>query len=513
MRISRKYGWVLCLTAELWGSCQNGEIPAEGPNTQKPLEIAAEIKGAETAKSKTVIDDFGSYDSGAGFSDGDQMGFYSMRDENGNENNGYVNLPTRYVAAENCFKNEALIVDYPNNFGYTFGYYPYRAGNADNIDIYRPDGTVEDLLIAGTSQLSGGRIYLSFVHAFSMLIIVPGTGFEQAAEEAANTVRVVLEYGVKASVVRNTATGTIGLALSQDDTAPKEFVAQRRTNVMYAQEGEVIPVCYSVILPNGAEIDHIEMTDNHGTMQRVDPQIESLERSWRYPININMTGTTPTVWPYKIQPWITDEQPIELGGTYGINNTEDFQIWVTQYNRYTSGDLSTDEKEQVIEALKAFGEMTDGKWRFQINASIDCKNLFGTNSLSSLLTRLNDELNGRNHTLSNLDTPLAGSIGEGGKLTNLNIDAITITSENTTPIGALALEMDGGEITHCDIENIWIDTKGPVGALVGKAIAGIISENKVNGLLLGTESSSDGITGVRSGNVTCENNRSSALIF
>ena len=70
-----------------------------------------------------MIDDFGSYDSGAGFSDGDQMGFYSMRDENGNENNGYVNLPTRYVAAENCFKNEALIVDYPNNFGYTFGYF------------------------------------------------------------------------------------------------------------------------------------------------------------------------------------------------------------------------------------------------------------------------------------------------------------------------------------------------------------------------------------------------------
>ena len=513
MRIAFKYGWALCIVIGLWGGCKNGEDSTDGAGIRKPLEIVAKIVGADLAESKTVLDEFGSYDSNVGFSDGDQIGFYSMRDENGNENNGYINLPISYVAAEKCFKNEALIVDYPNNFGYTFAYYPYREDNSNDIDIYKSDGTVEDLLIAGTNRLSGGRIYLSFVHAFSMVIIVPGSGFEQAAEDETNTVRVVMKYGVKASAVKNIENGNIELNLTRDDTAPKIFIAQRRTNVMITKDGQEIPVCYSVILPNGAEIDHIEMIDNHGIVQQVDPQIESLDRGWRYPINVSITGTYPTVWPYEIQPWITEEQPIELGGIYGINTSEDFKTWVTQYNLYTSGSLSEEEKNQVIESLKAFGEMTDGKWRFQLNTSIDCAGLFGTHTLTSLITQLTDEFDGKNHTLSNLNTTLVGSIDEMGKITDLNINVIDITSANTTPIGAVALEMTGGEIVDCDIEDIRIETAGPVGALVGNATAGNISGNKVNGLLLGSGSSPDGITGIRSANVTCENNLSSALIF
>lgn len=511
MKLLLKYGWILFLVTGLCGSCRNKDGLSEGSGTGKPLEIVAEIKGAEVSKSRTTLDGFGSY-SDAGFSsDEDTIGFYSMRDENGNAE-GYSNVPMQYDAQEKCFKKEDLIVEYPNNFGYTFAYYPYQDQTNDVIDIYKDDNTIEDLLIAGTSKISGGRIYLSFVHAFSMLIIVPGNGFEVSASatDPANEVSVTLKEGWKASVVKGTE--KIELQLESDDTAPKKFVAQRRENVSYA-EGQTVPVCYSVILPNGAEIDHIEMTDNHGTIQRIVPQLEALERSWRYPIKVSMEGTTPTVWPYEILPWTTDDSPIELGGTYGINTSDDFKTWVTQYNRYTSGNLSEAEKTLVIDALKAFGEMTDGKWRFQLNADIDCKGLFGDNPLTSVVARLTDEFDGKNHTLSNLNTTLIGSIEENGKITDLNIDVVSITSETTEPTGALALEMTGGEISNCDIKNIQIETNGPVGALVGKATAGTISGNTVNGLLLGTASSADGLTGLRNEGVVCVNNQSSALIF
>lgn len=509
MKLLLKYGWILFLVTGLCGSCRNKDGLSEGSGTGKPLEIVAEIKGAEVSKSRTTPDDFGSH-SDAGFSAGDEIGFYSMRDEKGDENEGYRNVLMQYNAQEKCFKKEDLIVEYPNNFGYTFAYYPYQDQTNDVIDIYKDDNTIEDLLIAGTSKISGGRIYLSFVHAFSMLIIVPGNGFEESAKNSDNKVSVTLKEGWKASVVKGTE--KIELQLESDDTAPKKFVAQRRENVSYA-EGQTVPVCYSVILPNGAEIDHIEMIDDHETTQLIVPQLEALERSWRYPIKVSMEGTTPTIWPYEIQPWTTDDLPIELGGTYGIKTSDDFKTWVTQYKRYTSGSLSDAEKTQVNEALSAFGEMTDGKWRFQLNADIDCKGLFGDNQLTSVVARLIDEFDGKNHTLSNLNTTLIGSIEDNGKITDLNIDVVSITSETTKPTGALALEMTGGEISNCDIKNIQIETNGPVGALVGNATAGTISGNTVNGLLLGKPSSDDGLTGVRDEGVVCENNQSSALIF
>lgn len=506
MKLLLKYGWILFLVTGLCGSCRNKDGLSEGSGTGKPLEIVAEIKGAEVSKSRTTPDDFGSK---AGFSAGDKIGFYSMRDENGNAE-GYKNVPMQYDAQEKCFKKEDLIVEYPNNFGYTFAYYPYQDQTDDVIDIYKDDNTI-DLLIAGTSKISGGRIYLSFVHAFSMLIIVPGNGFEESAiDHPANEVSVTLKKGWKASVVKGDE--KIELQLESDENAPTQFVAQRREDVSYAEGQDPVPVCYSVILPNGAEIDHIEMTDNYGTIQRIVPQLKALERSYRYPIKVSMEGTTPTIWPYEIQHWTTDDSPIELGGTYGINTSDDFEAWVTQYNRYTSGNLSDEEKTQVNKALSAFGEKTGGKWRFQLNADIDCKGLFRDNPLTSVVARLTDEFDGKNHTLSNLNTTLIGSI-KNGKITDLNIDVVSITSETTEPTGALALEMTGGEISNCDIKNIQIETNGPVGALVGKATAGTISGNTVNGLLLGTESSDDGLTGTRDASVMCDNNQSSALIF
>lgn len=474
------------------------------------LEIVADIAGAVTVDTRTVEDEFGSYDSDYDFSEGDMIGFYSLRDETGADG-GYSNLPLVYSSAENCFRNEALNVEYPNNFRYTFAYYPYSADNGETVDIYREDGSVEDVLVAGTGQITQGRIYLSFVHAFSMLIIVPGTGFETAAEEdtdASLQVRVVLKHGLSARVAKDMDAGSIDLVLEQDDAAETAFLATRRTDVSYTENGDPVTVCYSVILPEGAEVDYIEMTDNHGELQRIYSELDPLERGWRYPVNVSMSGTVPTVRPYEILPW-TDGGTVELGGTYGIGTAPDFETWAAMYNRYTAGD----EGDDVIAALSNYGEMTEGKWRFQLIADIDCSGLFGASELDVVVSGLYDEFDGRNHTLNGLGCTFAGVLGEGGKITDLNIDSPDITTDSTTPVGVVVLSMTGGEISMCDITSIRLETAGPAGAIAGSAEAGIISGNKVNGLLLGTSSSPDGLTGERTADVTCENNISSALIF
>lgn len=509
MGINLKYGCFVLLASVL-GGCQETDRAGSG----KPLEIIADIRGAAIAETRANLDEFGSYDSKGGFTDGDRIGFYSMRDENGNPDNGYVNLPADYSKSDGFFKNDNLIADYPNNFGYTFAYYPYDAGNTcDVFNIYRPDGTIEDVLVAGTSRLTAGRLYLSFVHAFSMLIIVPGNGFEEAAADPGNQVTLVLKYGLDASVEKDPAAGKMDLVLNRDDNAPKRFRADRRTDVSYEIGGEPVPVCYSVIIPNGAEVSHIEMKDNHGILQRVNPEVKSFKRSWRYPVRVNMVGTTPVVWPYEIQPWVSSESPVDLGGEYGINTPEDFLDWAVQYNLYTSGTLSDEERENVIGILRSYGEMVEGKWHFQLNMSIDCSGLFGTDKISSVISRFPDEFDGKNHTLYNLDASFIEVLEENGLVTDLNVEGISIISEKDLPVGAIAMEMSGGEISECDVRDIFIETEGPAGALVGNAVAGTIRGNTVNGQLYASESSADGLTGLRSVNVICENNRNSGLIF
>ncbi len=506
MNISSRYILPAFSALVLAAGCENNNAV---PDTGRPLEVYGDIVGGGvSADTKSVQDDFGSYLSEPGFTDGDMIGFYSLRDESGDENNGYSNLPLTFVPSENCFRNEDLIVDYPNNFRYTFAYYPYEASNTDDVDIYREDGSVEDILVAGTGTISDGRIYFSFRHAFSMLLIVPGNGFSQSAEDGNNAVIVKLKSGKSARVEKTDA--SISLAVEDDADAETVFEARRCIDVTFTEGEDVVPVpvCYSVILPCGSEIEYVQMTDDHGTVQYMDPGMAAFESGWRYPINVSMTGTLPVVRNYGILPW-TDAEEINLGGTYGIYSADDLENWAIAYNTYTGGD----ESDAVIESLSRYGEMTEGVWNFCLNADIDCKDLFASSGITAVITSFKDVFDGRNYTLSNLSVPLMERMTAGGTLTDLNMDSPDIVTAGTTPVGAVVMIMDGGTITGCDVTDIRIEAAGPAGAIAGTASAGTITGNVVSGLLLGSSSSPDGITGSRAESVTCTDNISSALIF
>ena len=472
--------------------------------TGNALRIYADIGRMPTASTKTTLDDFDSYVAETGFSDGDMIGFYSIRDASGDASKGYSNYPMTYSPDGNYFTNEELVVDYPNNLGYTFAYYPYSPSNTDVIDIYRADGSVEDILVAGSSQIVQGRIYFGFRHAFSMLVIIPGAGFDEVVNQ--EEVKVVLKTGKKAVVSKDGAEGIITLKVEDDAAAEREFLARKRVDVLLAEDGEPVPLCYSVILPEGAEIDYFVLTDNHGGSQKIYPGLRPLKQGWKYPVNVSMTGTNPVVWPYEILPW-DDEDLIELGGEYGIGSTTDFENWVLLYNGY----LENPDDEEIVKELSSYGEMTDGRWKFRLTADIDISGKFS--GAGSLLTELKDEFDGKNYTLTGLGCAFAGTLSDGGTVKNLNMESVSISVSGTTPVGAVACRMTGGDIADCDLSDIRIEAEGIAGALVGRATGGTITGNTVSGLLLSAGCSVDGLTGERTGDTVVSGNLSSALIY
>ena len=513
-------GWMLA-------GCSNElERTGDGTYADKPFEVTAQIIGAYSpesrAKKDEELDSYLASDKDGGFEDGDEIGFYSMYDENGN-GEGYSNELMTYD--KNSFKSDKLVnITHPGNMGYVFAYYPYQADREDNeLNIYgtRPgydnEMFVEDILIARTSGIGSATINFAFVHAFSMLLIIPGDGFSNYAaddtkESTNKDIKVVLKNGMKAIVEKDKTNNKIDLIVKADADAQKEFIARKATNVAYEEGAEAEPAefCYYVILPNNAVVDYIEMYNDNGELQRVRPGSKlpagGLARSWRYPLEVVMEGTEPVIWPHEILPW-EDTAEIKLNEDAGIDSADDLMAWASAYNAYVNGETS---REETLAQYGSKDEADDTKWHFQLNADIDCSDLDNALFISQLK---GDILDGRNHTLTNLSLThgLIGNITDGGKVTNLNIEGITITSESTEAIGAIAETLTDGEISDCDVTGLEIHTKGPVGAIVGDVQQGTVSNNLANGILFGTETK-DKIIGTGTA-TSASGNISSGVIF
>lgn len=521
MRAFVKYGLFLFAAAgSMLAGCQNDSAPGAEGADGGPFRIIATIEGNETVGSRVEKDDFGSYLSGVEggrFEEGvDQIGFYSLHDEDG-EGQGYSNYPLTY--SNGSFSSQELgNIEHPGNLGYIFAYYAYEAGNDGSdgkLGIYNADGTVKDVLIAGSAELSSSAVTLAFEHAFSMLFIIPGDGFAEAAGSQ-DKITVVIREKMQAAIEKNDDGISFVVGPSQDTDIPTEFVARKATDVDLAGQ-ENIPVLYYVILPSNAEVDYIAMENDADEMQYVRPGTalpEKLAQGYRYPVSIRMEGTTPTLWPLTFSEWDSGED-IVLQEDAGIDTPEEFEDWLTAYNAYTGGNTS----DETLAELAQYGTRDandETKWVFRLNADIVCSNLLDGAVAASLVTTLKDTFDGRNHTLSSLNLAggLIGTVAEGGILTGLNIEGITVTTESTAATGALANSMTGGEITDCSVTDIRMDAKGAVGALVGDATAGTITDNRANGLLFGASSSADRVTGTEPpAGVTCSGNRCSGIIF
>lgn len=447
-----------------------------------------------------------STDGGGGFHDNCQIGIYSLYGTDGTDTNPLVNTPLIFKGSS--FVNEGIQIPSMTNLGKTFAYYPYsEINNVENviegekkypIDIYIKDGNnpyfednknkVIDLLTASnTGSLDDGKIFYSFKHACSMLMIYRGEGFDSETISDPK-VKVKLKEGLKAFVVYET--NKFILKTYPDEEAEQIFETNYCESYKAVGQLDAKPV-YSVILPPGAEVEYIQMMDNFGTMQYIYPENNlKLDGGYRYPVTVKLDGLFPTIYPHEIKEWTNKE--ISISKNKGIYDLTDLEGWMDAYN---SDDQSDDQ-------LKEYGTKNDesGKWTFHLYADVDCSTI---ENCQSFITTFTDCLEGHGHTLSNINLKkldnsstsenigFIGNLADGGSINNLKIDGISISggTDAVDCTGTMAGTITNGSITECKITGIEIySEKGYVGSLAGKATSGTVDKCLLEGnLQLGKE--------------------------
>lgn len=475
------------------------------------LQTRADDPSTEST-GRAPVDEFYSFKStgkGGGFKNGCMIGLYSQNSTAGNfDENRLVNTPLTYKKEGEkggSFTNDGIDIPSMSNLGRTFVYYPYSVknktkneetgntlkylinleyGDEDPNKLKEDENRVIDLLTAKSSGINGnGQIYYSFSHACSMLMIYRGEGFVLADrnEEKTDKVLVKLKKGRKA-FVRSTDISKNDFSLyTEDDETQVDLIYP--TNVFIENEGnsEKAQSINTVILPPGAEIEYIMMTDMFGTQQYIYPeQSLKLTAGKKQPVTVSLKGLDPTIFPHEITDW-KDEVITIVTKNKGIYNLDEFNAWINAYNN------------NIESELEKYGRKIDGKWTFHIYSDID----FATETaVQPFISYFKDNLEGHGHTLKNIslqqtgdnaDTNL-GFVGNlnGGSINNLKIDRISVTNSADTEyhVGTIAGTITNGSITNCKITGINIECeKGFAGALAGSISAGTIETCLLEGNL------------------------------
>lgn len=486
------------------------------------LQTRADDLETEESTDRAPVDEYYSFKSttnnnGGGFVNGCQIGIYSLNSTAGVfDKNRLANTPLTYYGSS--FKNEYIDITSMTNLGRTFAYYPYSSSNSKTneatgeTDLKYPialeygtggpnkisekdKNRVIDLLIATSSGSlnSQGKIYYSFTHACSMLMIYRGDGFVLAdrKSEEDDDVVVKLKEGKKA-FVSSKSKGDFKLLIEPDNDETKDLIYP--TNVYIEtinNETNEQRSVNTVILPPGAEIEYIIMTDMFGTKQYIYPEdlLKPMTAGKKQPVTVKLDGLEPTIFPHNIIDWedvvieITDQNP-------GIYDLTQFNAWIDAYN---NGNITE---------LEQYGtkDNNDNKWTFHIYSDIDFSDIDPENqtTIQSFIPEFTDNLEGHGHTLKNISLQQQtgstttntnfGFVGnlKDGSINNLKIDGISVKSTTDTEnnVGTIAGTVTSGSITNCKITGINIECeKGFAGALAGNITAGTIETCLLEGNL------------------------------
>lgn len=485
------------------------------------LQTRADDLATEASTGRAPVDEYYSFKStnnnqGGGFVDDCKIGIYSLNSTAGVfDENRLANTPLTYYGGS--FKNEDIDITSMTNLGRTFAYYPYSSNNPDDNEAaegtndlrypialeYGTDyhnkisgdkNRVIDLLIATSSGSlnSQGKIYYSFTHACSMLMIYRGDGFVLDSRDAEINDEVVVKLkGGKKAFVSSIGKGNFKLLIEPDDDEAKDLIYPTNVYIetINTETNEQRSV-NTVILPPDAEIEYIIMTDMFGTKQYIYPEdlLNPMSAGKKQPVTVKLDGLEPTIFPHNIIDWedvvieIKDKNP-------GIYDLTQFNAWIEAYksNSETLGKFGTKDNN-------------DNKWTFHIYSDIDFSDIDPENqtTIQSFIPEFTDNLEGYGHTLKNIslqqqtgstttDTNF-GFVGnlKDGSINNLKIDGISVTGsvgENDC-VGTIAGTVTSGSITNCKITGINIECeKGFAGALAGNITAGTIETCLLEGNL------------------------------
>lgn len=524
----------IALGVSLLLSACNGEERWNDNGTQAGgyLQIEGEIVGtnvantrADTEKPLTIT-----Y---TAFKDNDPIGFFSFHEpgcpylvdrwqhqslEPNVDEGRLQNVLLTYSMSDKKFTSKDIQNVTIGQLGVTFAYFPYsdekepenykytdKTLNNMNyhrsyIHIFNEAGDVVDLLAASKRQYTD--VNYQFEHQFAMLLIFLGEGFSPEQQEG-KSITVHLTQHVQGAHINRTWQAAYPFEvfpLTVDALPLNEVTADTPGYSAFAArqvDGYTLPeattaeprTVYPVILPAGMEVDYITLKDITGSVQHVRPNLGKLpvlERGWKYPLTIRMTGVAPTIYPHEIIPW-NEQEEINITEQAGIYTTQAFGHWLELYNQT---DFTQDMTDATYQALSPYGTYkpadqggSPGHWTFYLCNNIDCSGL--TTETGYLIGEVNQyvTLDGRNYALQNLmldfettepteqKVGLIGSITADGVVQNLRLEFPTVRNmHQDVPAGCLAASINGGHVTNCVIREAAMMCKGggPTGALAGR---------------------------------------------
>ena len=582
-----KRSLLLSLIALLCVSCSDEtQLPGpQRPDDAVPLTIYTTIGRANRAVSRAGrIQDEDRWTYTDPFTNGDQIGFYASGGNWQEENGPFDNFQLTY--AGNNFSSPDGVEFSPSAMvgSQTFMYFPYTANMGDpgltlRTTDYEPDepGAEQiarciDFLYSNEVTVFGseGALYGAVDHAFSMLIIMRGEGFDDPPT-GREAIKVVLREPfthVRAKLSEAGAPWSCvpDLYYNGADTeaaklAAREWYAWKGGNFQITTEDEDGQEAWYVVLPtigceqtndgrvkkrNGfrSTVEYIELYDNEGNLQRVSGLSLSggnskyLDGGWRYPMIISMKELVPTVNPFDIRPWGTDVDLTDERAR-GIHNEVEFADWVRAYNAY----LEHPSESELNNTLLRYGDlsMVEGDessrlWHFYLLADLDFTNYTpypegddpDEPESSVIIPKFQDILDGvsttlvgsrfTNHTIAGLTKPFVGTLTGNGTLQNFDfVEPDVKDPASVDPAGLIVNIMENGtSVIHCNIDNgTLFHPAGPAGMVAGSVTGGTIKRCTVSGSLMAREViAGDGakIAGAVSGSTTFEENDADAVI-
>lgn len=472
------------------------------------------------------------------FSAGDRIGFYAY-ESSSSSTPFYENLEMEYVGSQigtdasgtptNIYEFEpvdkSIVVDYSKT-KCCFAYCPYDPNMGDgtgDVDTFGIDVREEgsdraiDLLWDNRITYESGSLSANFSHAFAMLMVYGGEGFSHLVDEGRESVSVITDDElIRAIMYKSSSTGGYAsIKFKPDNVVGVQHKTFTGIKGEYAGRN-----AWCIIVPcslrSGDEVgvETIVAVDDYGVRHNiglaavsaaVKEKLSFLQPGWRYPVELRLEELVPTIYTYGIEPW--NRFKVEVSGT-GINTHQDCLTWVYNYNRYVQlgrpASMHTD--------LQPFGDFDGERWKFYLNTDIG----FSAGSVYTI-NRLEDELDGRSHSLVNfrmVGSPLVTTLAEGGVLRNLDFNRLNVSStQGSGPVGGIVASMLGGLVDNCSVHNLSMDCPGrQVGAVTGTMDWGTISNCRVSGVMLGAVTSGNRLTGgVASG--TLSGNDVSGLMF
>lgn len=549
-------------------SCVSEEPTQNGYNgVTAPLTANMGLPGSSPSRAGAQIgaeaDEWSYYT----FRKGDVLGLYSQYGNIDGGDPAFNNEALEYLQdASQMFQFRSSKLFAPEEIvkGGIFLYFPWSEdiSSSPGLDLrklgedamHRPTLRCEDFLMCNTmdkESMTDYKLYGNFDHTFGEIIITRGEGFDNPKNEfnqPDSTIHVVMKnpythvYLSKTSNPWAVAPKLYNEVGYDADNSPY-FIDARTWEAWrgkdYAvtisdgsNEEEITKPAWYVILPtipnNPTEIDYIELYDNEGVLQRVTsiPLMNGsrkIETGWRYPIMIEMKELVPTVFPFRVIPWNANKD-LTQKRTRGISSADDFQKWINAYNQFLSSGRSFEE--ELFNYGDKYTDLNTNTdyWHFHLLNNIDISSLMVNGAYIATLEdvldgeapTLSDGFRHDNLTITGMKAPLVGSLrGQNAGVENITIGKNTLINSTTiTPIGVIANGMSGGaKVDNCIINDIFLVSRGPVGAIAGQLNNGSITNCTVSGTLIGTESTAPEylIGTAPTGSYIYENNVSSVI--